>query len=130
MNAMFCVWPETLQCGDRCLTCGCPLLFDCDRQPQRRCGWTPEQESRYQLSLVRPAPQTIEYAQTQPQPTHQGLGDKIEAGLAAIGITEESWMAFKGEFGEPCGCAARKQWLNDFGERFGAAARKAIDLLH
>ena len=38
-----------------------------------------------------------------------GLGDLIERGLRAVGVTEERVTSF---LGRPCGCKARKRKLN------------------
>lgn len=45
-----------------------------------------------------------------------GLGDRIAAGLAAIGITEERVSRL---VGRPCGCKARRVALNRLGRRLG-----------
>ena len=45
-----------------------------------------------------------------------GLGDMVAAGLAAVGITPERVSAV---IGKDCGCAKRKQALNDLGRRIG-----------
>lgn len=50
------------------------------------------------------------------QPAKLGLGDMVAAGLAAVGITEERVSK---ALGRPCGCAKRKQALNELGRRIG-----------
>lgn len=45
-----------------------------------------------------------------------GLGDRIAAGLAAIGITEARVSRL---VGRPCGCKARRAALNRLGRRLG-----------
>jgi hypothetical protein len=42
-----------------------------------------------------------------------GLGDKVEAVLTAIGITERRISRV---IGRPCGCSDRKKLLNQLGE--------------
>jgi hypothetical protein len=47
------------------------------------------------------------------------IGDLVEKGLTAIGITKERverWTRTEGKPGG-CGCAARQKWLNDWGNR-------------
>jgi hypothetical protein len=46
------------------------------------------------------------------KPCRKGLGDKVEALLASIGITEDLVAGVLKKFGLPCGCAKRKAWLN------------------
>jgi hypothetical protein len=45
-----------------------------------------------------------------------GLGDRIAAGLAAIGITEARLTRL---LGRPCGCNQRQARLNELGRRLG-----------
>lgn len=45
-----------------------------------------------------------------------GLGDRVAAGLAALGITEDLVSKI---LGRPCGCPARRSALNRLGRRFG-----------
>jgi hypothetical protein len=54
-------------------------------------------------------------------PGGQGLGDKVEQLLSAVGITQERYVAVKGAFGLKggCGCAKRKALLNKIGARLG-----------
>lgn len=49
-----------------------------------------------------------------------GLGDRIAAGLAAIGITEERVSRL---VGRPCGCGARKRRWNEWGRRLGIGGK-------
>lgn len=49
-----------------------------------------------------------------------GLGDRIAAGLAAIGITEERVSK---ALGRPCGCAARRRRWNEWGRRLGIGGK-------
>lgn len=53
---------------------------------------------------------------------HPGLGDRVAAGLAAVGITKarvSRWM------GRPCKCTERQRRLNELGQKAAAAIRKA-----
>ena len=45
-----------------------------------------------------------------------GLGDRIAAGLAAVGITEARVSRL---VGRPCGCKSRRAALNRLGRRLG-----------
>lgn len=49
-----------------------------------------------------------------------GLGDRIAAGLSAIGITEERVSRL---VGRPCGCGRRKKVLNEWGSRLGIGGK-------
>lgn len=51
-----------------------------------------------------------------PRSRSPGLGDRIAAGLAAVGITEERVGKL---VGRPCGCKARRAALNRLGRRLG-----------
>ena len=51
-----------------------------------------------------------------PLPAAPGLGDRIAAGLAAVGITEARVSRL---VGRPCGCKARRAALNRLGRRLG-----------
>lgn len=44
-------------------------------------------------------------------PPTKGLGDAVAKALASVGVTPERVSAW---LGAPCGCAERKQKLNDF----------------
>ena len=49
-----------------------------------------------------------------------GLGDRLAAGLAAVGITQDRAQAAAERVGlEDCGCEKRRQWLNAAGRRLG-----------
>lgn len=54
------------------------------------------------------------------KPCKEGWGDKLEAELTAMGITEDSYKAVKKKFGMPptCWCPQRKEWLNKVGRWF------------
>jgi hypothetical protein len=49
------------------------------------------------------------------------LGDRVEAALSAVGITQEKWLDAKETIGLPrtCNCAARKDWLNALDDKLG-----------
>lgn len=49
-------------------------------------------------------------------PPPLGLGDRVAAGLKAVGITPELVSKVTGR---PCGCKQRQQRLNEIGARFG-----------
>lgn len=55
------------------------------------------------------------------------IGDAIEAGLTAIGITKDRVEALTRTAGKPggCGCEGRKRWLNEAGAKVQIAARQA-----
>lgn len=58
-----------------------------------------------------------------------GLGDRVAAGLSAIGITKERVEAV---VGGPCGCGERAAWLNEAGAKWlglppGSTAPPEID---
>jgi hypothetical protein len=56
------------------------------------------------------------------------IGDLVEAGLTAIGITRERVEAITRTAGKPggCGCEARKRWLNEAGNKVQVQAREAL----
>ncbi len=64
-----------------------------------------------------------------PQPEWRPImvGDLVERGLTAIGITKERVEAITRTAGKPggCGCAARKRWLNEAGVTVQKAIRQA-----
>jgi hypothetical protein len=62
-------------------------------------------------------------------PPPPGLGDRVAAGLASIGITKERVEAV---VGGPCGCGERAAWLNEAGAKWlglppGTTAPAEID---
>lgn len=60
-----------------------------------------------------------------PDYPHPGLGDRVAAGLAAVGITEERVARVTGK---PCGCKQRREALNKIGDAVGISGRKtAVD---
>jgi len=61
--------------------------------------------------------------------TPPGLGDRVAAGLASIGITKERVEAV---VGGPCGCGERAAWMNAAGAKWlglppGSTALPEID---
>ena len=56
------------------------------------------------------------------------VGDLVERGLTAIGITKDSVERITRTEGKPggCGCEGRKRWLNETGARVQVAARDAL----
>jgi hypothetical protein len=61
--------------------------------------------------------------------TGPGLGDRVAAGLSAIGITKERVEAV---VGGPCGCGERAAWMNEAGAKWlglppGSTAPAEID---
>jgi len=60
------------------------------------------------------------------------VGDLVERGLTAIGITQERVEKLTRTEGKPggCGCAARKRWLTEAGNRAQYAARDAALAAH
>jgi hypothetical protein len=60
------------------------------------------------------------------------IGDLVERGLTAVGITKERVEQFTRTEGKPggCGCGARQKWLNDVGYKAQYAIRdgyKAVE---
>lgn len=56
------------------------------------------------------------------------IGDLVERGLTAIGITKERVEKLTRTEGKPggCGCAGRQKWLNDVGNKVQIKARNAL----
>jgi hypothetical protein len=56
------------------------------------------------------------------------IGDLVEKGLTAIGITKERVEKLTRTEGKPggCGCAGRKKWLNEVGNKVQIDARNAL----
>ncbi len=56
------------------------------------------------------------------------IGDLVEKGLTALGITKERVERLTRTEGKPggCGCEGRKQWLNEAGNRVQIKARNAL----
>jgi hypothetical protein len=57
----------------------------------------------------------------QEPPAPMGLGDMVEAGLKAVGITEERYKGAKAAVGlkGDCNCGKRKAKLNEIGKKIG-----------
>lgn len=56
-----------------------------------------------------------------------GLGDKIAAGLDAVGITKARAAAVARAMGlDDCGCEQRQQLANDLGYRLGIGKKPAL----
>lgn len=56
------------------------------------------------------------------------IGDLVERGLTAIGVTKERVERLTRTQGKPggCGCPARQRWLNEVGNRVQIEARNAL----
>lgn len=56
------------------------------------------------------------------------IGDLVERGLTAIGITKERVEKLTRTEGKPggCGCGARQKWLNEVGNKVQTDARNAL----
>jgi hypothetical protein len=56
-----------------------------------------------------------------PGQVKRGLGDMVEAGLKAVGITEERYKEAKAKIGlsRDCNCGKRKAKLNAIGKKIG-----------
>lgn len=76
------------------------------------------------------------YRECRPVPEQQwqpiAVGDLVERGLTAIGITKERVEAFTRTEGQPggCGCGSRQKWLNEKGFEVQRAIRdgyKAVE---
>ena len=60
------------------------------------------------------------WGRTPPADNTPGLGDRIAAGLSAVGITKDRAQTVANAVGlEDCGCVERQQQLNEFGYRLG-----------
>jgi hypothetical protein len=82
------------------------------------CGYQAKRKKT--LRECRPVPEKV----WRPIP----IGDLVEEGLAAIGITKErveKWTRTEGKPGG-CGCEGRKRWLNEVGNRVQIKARNAL----
>jgi hypothetical protein len=56
------------------------------------------------------------------------IGDLVEKGLTALGITKERVEKLTRTEGKPggCGCPGRQKWLNELGNRVQTDARNAL----
>ena len=82
------------------------------------CGYVARRLPTYRE--CRPVPETV----WRPVP----LGDLVERGLTAIGVTKDRVEALTRTAGKPggCGCAGRKKWLNEVGNKVQTDARNAL----
>ena len=86
-----------------------------------KCGWTAKHAKTFRR--CRP-PKSVKPKEWQPW----AIGDIVEKGLTAIGITKELVEKVTRTEGKPggCGCGRRKKWLNEAGFKAQHAARKAL----
>ena len=77
-----------------------------------------------QIQIPRPDVRPTQEKVWQPIP----IGDLVERGLTAIGITKERVEALTRTEGKPggCGCAGRQKWLNEVGNKVQVEARNAL----
>lgn len=82
------------------------------------CGYVAKRLPTYRE--CRPVPEPV----WRPIP----VGDLVERGLTAIGITKERVEKLTRTEGKPggCGCAGRQKWLNEVGNRVQIDARNAL----
>jgi hypothetical protein len=92
--------------------------FDNPAQTCPTCGYVARRLPTYRE--CRPVPEKV----WRPVP----IGDLVERGLTAIGITKERVEALTRTAGKPggCGCAGRQKWLNELGNRVQTDARNAM----
>ena len=78
-------------------------------------GYTMEQVA---LAIVQRDEHSVIVDTSHPAFPHErsGLGDRVAAGLAAVGITAERVSK---ALGRPCGCKERQAKLNELGRTFG-----------
>jgi hypothetical protein len=94
----------------------------CDFQnPERTCptcGYVAKTLPLYRMCA--PVPEDI----WEPIP----IGDLVEKGLTALGITKERVEKLTRTEGKPggCGCAGRQKWLNELGNKVQTDARNAL----
>jgi hypothetical protein len=82
------------------------------------CGYVAKKLPTYRE--CRPVPEQV----WRPIP----IGDLVEKGLTAIGITKERVERLTRAAGKPggCGCAQRQKWLNEVGNKVQIKARNAL----
>jgi hypothetical protein len=82
------------------------------------CGYVAKRLPTYRE--CRPVPEKV----WRPIP----IGDLVERGLTAIGITKERVERLTRTEGKPggCGCESRKRWLNEAGNEVQVKARNAL----
>lgn len=86
-----------------------------------RCGWVIDNQQKPQRATCPVCP-------TLTRPTYVMVGDLIERGLTAIGITKPFVERITRTAGKPggCGCARRQRWANEVGI---AVQKKANSML-
>ena len=92
--------------------------FDNPSRTCPTCGYVATKLPTYRE--CRPVPEPV----WQPVP----IGDLVERGLTALGITKErveQWTRTEGTPGG-CGCEGRKKWLNEVGNKVQADARNSL----
>lgn len=110
--------------GGTCVVCGHVTPYP---QPvYRRCGpaFVPVPGEPFDLSSIPPPRRswwlrrggTVRDWVEPPR----GLGDWVAAALGWVGITEERVSRW---IGRPCGCGARRRWLNDAGRKVAGMFR-------
>jgi hypothetical protein len=92
--------------------------FDAQTKACGACGYVARRLPTYRE--CRPVPEKA----WRPIP----IGDLVEKGLTAIGITKERVEALTRTEGKPggCGCAGRQKWLNEVGNKVQTDARNAL----
>jgi hypothetical protein len=82
------------------------------------CGYKAKRLPTFRECRTKAAPQW------RPLP----IGDLVQKGLTAIGITKERVEALTRTEGKPggCGCAKRQKWLNEVGNKVQTDARNAL----
>ena len=92
--------------------------FDAQNMQCSRCGYVARRLPTYRE--CRPVPEKVW------QPV--AIGDLVEKGLTAIGITKERVESLTRTEGKPggCGCAGRQKWLNEVGNKVQTDARNAL----
>lgn len=88
-------------------------MTNCQYDTEGRCRWC-RREINPEKHLRRCSAAPGAHSKWPRHQSKQGLGDRTEAALKQIGITQDRYKAAKELFGlEPCcSCSARKEWLN------------------
>jgi len=92
--------------------------FNNPTQTCANCGYAAKRLPTYRA--CRPVPERA----WRPLP----IGDLVERGLTAIGVTKALVESLTRTAGKPggCGCAARQKWLNEVGNKLQTDARNAL----
>jgi hypothetical protein len=92
--------------------------FDAQTKTCGACGFVARRLPTYRE--CRPVPEKVW------RPV--AIGDLVEKGLTAFGITKERVEALTRTEGKPggCGCAGRQKWLNEVGNKVQTDARNAL----